>query len=405
MSRFCFSCILILIKLSFVYSSVELNTARIAYYNERDYERAKVACLNGIKKGEINFELQGILGGCEIGLGNWKKAANALVQAFSIDSLKTHEWMKKRGGESYYYQGFFFAAREFYDEELFDKALTALEYAMTLKPKDTAPLILKGVILYKLGKKSEANEIYHKALDLDPDNPDINYLIGKSLFEAKEFEGSIIYFNNAVKSYRLSFNCASLVLFSNAADSSKTLRHKVNSLWSEKKYDELDHVLRDSLGFDGGIDAHKINIEKFYKATDDLARSNYYAGMAYYYLKNDSMALYHLIKTIVLKPDDIDALFFAGEILVNSQAYKEAVAYFERATQIKDDDMYAWFYLGVSYMKLKKYRKAIKAFEDKVLSIDPAHIHSMQNLAFLYREIGDNQKSFEYLKQVDQINE
>ena len=405
MSRFYFSCILVFVALSLVYSSVELNTARIAYYNQRDYERARTACLKGIKKGEINYELQGILGGCEIGLGNWEKAAQALAKAFIIDSLKTHDWMKKRGGESYYYQGFFFAARELYDEKRFEEALTNLEYAMVLKPREAAPLILKGVILYKAGKKAEAHEIYHKALDLEPDNPDINYLIGKSLFEAKEFEESIVYYKDAADSYRVNYNRASLVLFSNAVDTSKALQYTVNSLWSEEKYDELDLIIRDSLCLEGGIDAQKINIDKFYKATDDLARSNYYAGMAYYYLENDSMALKHLVKTLVLKPDDLDALFFAGEILVNSQAYKEAVAYFERATEIKDDDMYAWFYLGVSYMKLKKYKKAIEAFEDKVLSIDPLHIHSMQNLAFLYREIGNNQKSFEYLQQVEQINE
>ena len=56
-------------------------------------------------------------------------------------------------------------------------------------------------------------------------------------------------------------------------------------------------------------------------------------------------------------------------------------------------------------MKLKKYREAIEAFENKVLNIDPSHVHSMQNLAFIYREIGENQKSFKYLQQVEQINE
>ncbi|MGB3340309.1 MAG: tetratricopeptide repeat protein [bacterium] len=405
MSKFCFSCILILITLNFVHSSVELNTARIAYYNERDYERAKAACLKGIEKGEVNFELHGILGGCEIGLGHWKDAALALAKAFSIDSLKTHDWIHKKGGESYYYQGFFFSARELFDDQQYDKALTNIYYSRILKPKDAAPLILKGVILYKIGNIIEANKAYHEALDLDPYNPDVNYFIGKSLFEAKDFEGSIAYFNNAVKHYRIAFNLASLILFSNAADTSKTLRHTVNRLWFEEKFKELDLLVKDSLELEGGFDAHKINIEKFYKATDDLGRSHYYIGMAYYYIKNDSLALYHLMQTLVIKPDDIDALFFAGEILVNTQAYKEAVEYFERATQIKDDDLYAWFYLGVSYMKLKNYKKAIDAFENKILNIDPSHVHSMQNLAFIYREIGNNQKSFEYLQQVEKLNE
>ena len=405
MSKFCFFCILILTTLSFVYSSVELNTARISYYNECDYYRAKTACLKSIENGEVNFEIYGILGGCEIGLGNWKNAGLALAKAFSIDSLKTQEWMRKKGGVNYYYQGFFFSARELFDEQHYDEALANLEYASILKPNDPAPLILKGVILYKTGDNVGADEAYHKALDLDPDNPDVNYLIGKSLFEAKAFERSIMYFNSAAKGYRINFNRASLVLFSSAADTTKSLKHAVNRLWSEGKIEELDRLVKDSLGLEGGYDAQRTNIEKFYKATDDLSLSNYFTGMAYYYLKNDSLALHYLVQTLVLKPDDIDALFFAGEILVNTQAYKEAIGYFEKATQIKDDDMYAWFYLGVSYMKLKKYKKAIEAFENKVLAIDPLHVHSMQNLAYIYREIGDNKRSFQYLQQLEKLNE
>jgi len=56
-------------------------------------------------------------------------------------------------------------------------------------------------------------------------------------------------------------------------------------------------------------------------------------------------------------------------------------------------------------MRLKKYEQAIHALENKVLHIDPAYVSAMQNLAFIYRELGDNQKSFDYLERVKQINE
>ena len=397
--------ILILVSLSFMYASVELNTARICYYNEQNYERAKAACLKGIEKGEINFELYTIFGGCEIGLGDWEAAAKALVKAFSIDSLKTHEWMYKRGGETYYYQAFYFSARELFDDKKFDEALIYIDYAEMLDPKNTAPLIIKGVILYKQGKMAEANKAYQKALDLDPENPDVNYLIGKALFETKEFEPSITYLKNAAKFYNISFKRSSLILFSNVAEPSKALQHRVNRLWTHQKWSELDQLIKDTLGLEGGLDAHQINVEKCYKATDDLARSNYFTGMSYYYLKNDSMALFYLVKTLDSKPDDLDALYFTGEILIRKKDHKAAAEYFKRATQIKDDDLYAWFYLGVCYMKLKEYEQAIHALENKVLHIDPAYVSAMQNLAFIYRELGDNQKSFDYLERVKQINE
>ncbi len=405
MSKLRFLFTLILFLSSFVYASVELNTARICYYNEQNYDRAKAACLKGIEKGEINFELYCILGGCEIGLGNWQEAAKALVKAFSIDSLKTNEWMHERGGETYYYQAFYFSARELFDDEKFDEALLNIDYAEMLDPRDTAPLIIKGVILHKLGDMTGANKAYQKALDIDPDNPDVNYLIGKALFEAKEFESSITYLENAAKFYNIPFNRASLILFSNVTETNKVLQHSVNRLWVEQKMSELDQLIKDSLGLENGLDAQQINVEKFYEATDDLARSNYFIGMAYYYLKNDSMALFYLLKTLDLNPDDLDALYFSGEILIRKQDYKTAIGYFERATQIKDDDLYAWFYLGVCYMKLKKYDQAIHALENKVLHIDPTYVNAMQNLAFIYREIGNNKKSLDYLEKAKEVSE
>ena len=383
---------------------VYLNTARIAFYNERDYERAKKACLDGITAGKENYELYAILGGSEIGLGSWQNGSDALIKAFALDSLKTIEWMsEKGGGEQYYYNAFFFSAREQYDEENYEGVLKYLKYAQLIEPGDAGIYILRGATFSKMDSTEATKREYKKALDIDPENPDVHFLIGKSLFEAKAFDSSLSYFGDAIKYYEVTYNRKTSILFQNLAEVNKELVQKIVQLWAGQKAEELDQLLETDLGFDEGVDVHQQTVELFYKAATDLARSHYLMGMAYYYLKEDSLALSHLQRSLEFNPVDIDALFFTGELLVKFQDYESAMGYLERLTEFKSDDLYAWFYLGVCYTQLKEYQKAVDVYENKVLQLDPEYVDAMTNLAFIYSELGDEEKSRAYITRVKEL--
>ena len=383
--------------------SVNLNTARIAYYNEKDYPRAKKACLEGIKT-ENNYELYAILSGSEIGLGNWQEGAAALIKAIAIDSVKTWDWIgEKGGGNKYFGQAFYFSARTLFDQEKYPEALEYLRYAEFLDPADIAAYVLGGAILFKLGKYEEANAEYKKVLERDPENPDVHFLIGKSLFESKNFEASLGYLQNAQKYYLPKYDRITKVVFQNLQEFNPQLSQKIIVLWAEKKSNELDELLKIELGFKQGMDAQQSNIEQYYRTTTDLARTHYFTGMAHFYLGNDSIALTSLFKNLELNPNDLDALFFTGEILVKLKKCQAAIGYFEKLTQIKDGDLYAWFSLGVCYTKLKEYNKAIDIYENKVLKLDPENIDAMNNLAYIYSEIGEKDKAVEYWKKVEEL--
>lgn len=385
---------------------VYLNTARIAFYNERDFERAKKACLDGIAAGKEHYELYAILGGSEIGLGNWQNASDALIKAFALDSLKTIEWMgEKGGGEQYYYQTFFFSARGLFDEENYEGVLKYLKYAQLIEPGDVGIYILRGATFSKMDSTEAAKREYEKALDIDPENPDVHFLIGKSLFEIEAFDSSLSYFGDAIRYYEGTYNRKTLILFQNLSEVTKELVQKIVQLWAGQEVKELDQLLKTDLGFDEGLDVHQQTVELFYKAATDLARSHYLMGMAYYYLKKDSLALSHLQRSLEFNPIDIDALFFTGELLVKFQNHESATQYLERLTELKSDDLYAWFYLGVCYTQQKEYQKAVDIYENKVLQLDPGYVDAMTNLAFIYSELGDKEKSLEYIRRAKKLQE
>ncbi len=401
MRRYILSFFMILIHV--VYASVYLNTARIAYFNEQDYARARRACLTGIEQGEIDFELYAILAGCEIAYGNWGKAANALFEAIKVDSAKTFEWMdKKGGGLKYYHQAFYFSARALFLENENEEALERIDYARFLHGSDINTVILRGAILYKLGKIEEANREYSNVLAIDPRNPDVHFLIGKALFEIDEFDSSLVYFNNALDFYNPRYERTLYVLFQNASESNIDIAMEILALWRDRKIHELDQILKAELALDNGLIAHSETISKLDRTATDLARAYYYAGLSYYHIKEDSLALDNLRACLKLKSDDTDALFYAGEILVKFKAYDQAVVYLDKAAHLNPDDQYAWFYLGVCYTKLKEYDKAIGVYE-KMLGSNPERIDVLTNLAYLYSELGAYVKSNEYLRKAELI--
>jgi tetratricopeptide (TPR) repeat protein len=126
-------------------------------------------------------------------------------------------------------------------------------------------------------------------------------------------------------------------------------------------------------------------------------------GMAYYNLRNEEMALQNLLKSLDIKDDDIDALYYTGELYVKQKKFDESIALFEKITKIHEGDAYAWFYLGVNYTQKKEYQKAVDIYENKVLALEPENIDAMTNLAYVYREMGNNKKALEWLTKAEKL--
>lgn len=392
--------------ISITHASVELNTARIAYYNLKDCERARNACLQGIAKGQQHWELYAIMGGCELDAGKWQAAADALVRALKIDSTNTYNWVSNRGGgDQYFFQAFYNSARELFDEAQYEAALSYLGYAEILDPLNTDVYILRGAIMHKLLRFKEANDQYQRVHDLDPENPDINFLIARALFEAEAYENSISYLLEAVQNYMKEYQRIMLVMFQHDPDVDSAVVQELVRMWSRQDRDSLDRLLTKGLQFDQGLDVHEATVRDFYRMSMDLARTHYYAGMAHRELGNDSLALAHLKKSLYFNPDDVNVLYYTGEISAQCTLFDQAAPYLEQVTLLQPDDLHAWFYLGVCYAQCGHYRKAIDVFENQVLRLDPENIEAITNLVYVYGEIGNHEKAIEYTLRLNALKE
>lgn len=381
-----------------------LNTARITYFNEKDYGRARKACLDGLNIEPGNVELLVLLGGSEMGLGNWAASADAFVRAFAADTGRTLDWLDQQTeGRKYYFQAFYFHARELFEIDAHAEALRYLNHDRVFGIDDINVYILRGAALYKLERFDEANSEYLRVLNLDPHNPDVNYLIAKSLFDNGDYNGCLSYFATAIKYYSLNYDRLGRILFQNLLEIDSMLAQQVVTLWSNEDLEELDRLLKDSLRYRDGLVVQRNSVEQFVEASANLGRSYYYSSMAYCNLEDDTLALEYMLKSVKYQPTDLDALYYAGEMNVQHCRYCDAVPYLERLTRLSPDDKYAWFYLGVCYTEQKEYKKAIDAYENRILKIDPQNIDVMNNLAYVYREMGDNEKALQWLIKAEQL--
>lgn len=383
--------------------SAPKNSAKI-YIERQEFERAREQVLIGLKESPSDFELYCLLAKCEIGLGNWPEASNAFQDGVKVDSTNTINWIfADKNNLSVYWQAFYNAAVAHMTAKKHDEALAELKFCELLDPSNVNTYIIQGGIYSELGNSEKAKEAYRKALAIDPENPEAYYLIGKALFDKKEYDSALVKYNEAIKYFDIKYQRIAKLVFQNLPEIDKALAQKIIKLWLDKNETELNELVKVKLGFDAGLVAMKTNIDRFYRTTDGLARSYYYAGMSYYNLKKDDLALTNIDKSLSLIPEDLDALYFSGELLIKTKKYQDAIKRFETITVKKPDDLYAWFYIAVALMQLKDYKKAIDILEGKVLVLDPKNIDAMTNLAFCYRELGNNKKALEYLMKAEKL--
>lgn len=383
--------------------SAPKNSARI-YIEQQDYERAKEQIFIGLKETPDDYELYVLLAKAEIGLSRWIEASKAFEDGIAIDSAKTINWLLGDiKNVSAYRQAFYNAALTLREEKKYDHALRDLGYAKILNPDDVNTYILEGGLYSELGNKEMASKAYAKALSIDPENADAYFLIGKEFYDRRMYDSSVVRFNKAIEYFKIRRERDAKMLFQNLPEVDEDLADRIIKLWREKKNDELDELIKVQLGIDAGLTAVQDRVMRFYKTTDGLARSYYLLGMAHYNLKDDALALQNIQKSLEVLPDDLDALFYAGEIYIKMKKFKDALSNFEKITRLKEDDVYAWFYSAVCYSQLKDYKKAIDIYEGKVLELDPENIDVLTNLAYCYRELGNNKKALEYLMKVEKL--
>ena len=199
---------------------------------------------------------------------------------------------------------------------------------------------------------SKALEQYLKALEMNPDDPYLHYVLALTYDKKGLLDKAEYHLKEAIElkpDYSDAYNYLGVIYFREG---------KVNQA-----------------------------IEAYNKALDNLLYTkpqdaHYHLGIVYLSLKEYQKARTHLEEAIRLVPDFVAAHNILGQVYEGLGQYSKAKYSYERALEINPEYADAYMNLGKLLSRTGERQKAIESF-DKVIRLDPSSDRAKEAMRYL----------------------
>lgn len=394
-----------------------------------------------------------------------------------IPQTGTETKFKDRQPEVYFdtEEGASLAAGVFYSMGNASKAEKFLKKLLEFQPNDLETHALLADIYAKQRDYASAISAYKKITELDPSNDLAYYGLGDVYIKMMNWKEAIPALEKAVElnsdhadAY---FNIATayqeLKQFENAAEAYK----KFIASGPRQAFDaynrlgvcqmELEQYADAVTSFQEALKGIPDDVNIMYKLAQSYEKAGQYeqAEETYYKLAElsptDARIYYNTVinmyngakmpdkaadaarKMIELNPNDPDALFNLGFMLVQMKKYEEAIEVLDRVIELTPEMEYAhlnkgfslyslkryndaikaysntvelfpenadaWMFLGMSYMQLKGWSKAVDPLK-KAIDLRPDNGNAYYNLAICYLNLKDNYSAREIYNQLQSVD-
>lgn len=147
--------------------------------------------------------LSGLLGHAYWNLGDWEKAAEAYGRAarmepgmpiFALNEARSWDQARRRDEAAEAYER---AARGFFSQEAPEDLEECLRRLKALRPRSDATAALAGKMLFRDGKKAEAERIFRRLADKGTEDSAVLYLLGLILSERGERDKAVEHLRKA----------------------------------------------------------------------------------------------------------------------------------------------------------------------------------------------------------------
>ena len=286
----------------------------------------------------------------------------------------------------------------------YEEALTILEKAIQIQPNNPEVLVARGEAKSKLQKYEEALQSFEEALKFKRDNSQAWYGRGIVLTDLNRYEEALTSLNNAVKiqpDYHQAW-CKMAILLSQLEQETAAIYSLDQAIKIKPDYAETWYVRGVVLN---KFYHHKEALEALEK-TVELQPAKVEAwierGLTLAKLKQYEKALDSFYNALIIKPNSPEVWAERGEVLGKLKRYEEALACLEKAIEIKANYAEAWYKKGIILEVLKKYALAIDSF-DKAAQINPNYAEAWYQRGIVLEKMQKNEDAIASYNKAIQI--
>ncbi|MDQ7798255.1 MAG: tetratricopeptide repeat protein [Candidatus Edwardsbacteria bacterium] len=300
-----------------------------------NYDAAILTLNEGLEYAPKDPEMHGLLAYCYVQTKKYKEAGKSYASAIEYSSTQKDSLQKAwddNWNDLFNLSGVYLkkSVSGSKDSAAFniEKSLEQINFAIDLVPNKVENFIRKGLLFRYMGKTKESEDLFARAIAIDPNNPDAYYQVGRSAMESQNWDEAI---KNLVKATQL-----------------------------KKDNDQWFYWL-------GVVHMYKRDYPQAQKAfatagalKADEKNTWFNLGQAYYFEGSDvKKAIEPLEKVIALDNTDVEALSLLGSVAMHASVvdYDKAIVAYTRALEIKPESQEYKNYLEYA----KKQKEASQA--------------------------------------------
>lgn len=235
-----------------------------------------------------------------------------------------------------------------------------------------AEFYLEKAFYYKMsGMDKDALPLLKKAYELDPENPEINFMLGGEYVKKGQYHRALEYVSYALET---------------------------DDLIDDQLF-TISYIFEDDKHFAEAVDFFKWLTEKF-----PLSRSSWFAlGLAYSWVKDNANAIDAYQNAISLDEEASTAYFNIGNVYFEEKDYEKALHYYEEAYRLDDQDYHALSGIGDCYLETQQYDLALEKYHAALL-IEPNTMDAIMGIITILKETGRDDEAEEFIKKSFTLN-
>lgn len=261
-------------------------------------------------------------------------------------------------------------------------------------------LLNKALSYHKSNQINEAENIYKKLLECNPNNVNVLNLYGLLCLSQNNIDESISLLSKAMVLNPSAYIISNLAkAYYSAGEYNKSIQLYIKAAIDEPS-DDIFYSMALAYKKAGNIEDCINSYEKAIALNPDNYNVLYNLANIYKETGDIDNALKYAVKAEFLNEKDVDVQTLLSTLFEAKNQYKKSIMHLEKAFSLENKFIYL-YNIAVLSAKIGNQKKAISNYL-KVLELNPTHIESLVNLSSLYRNI-DKDVALVYIKKAYSI--